>query len=60
MGRDNISALVMAIAVVVLSVIVGFTIYFNNLGLNEAWSVQQQQHQNDKGLAVGDGVHSFT
>ena len=60
MGRDNISALVMAIAVVLLSVIVGFTIYFNSLGLNEAWSVQQQQQQqNDKGLAVGDdGVHS--
>jgi len=46
MSRDNISALVMAITavvVVVLSVIVGFTIYFNNPGLNQAWSVQQQQ-----------------
>ena len=60
MSRDNISALVMAIIVVVVSVIVGFTIYFNNSGLNQAWSVQQQpqQQQKDKGLVVGGGVHS--
>ena len=59
MSRDNISALVMAITVVLVSVIVGFTIYFNNPSLNQAWSVQQQQK--DKGLAVvgvGGGVHS--
>jgi thiol-disulfide isomerase/thioredoxin len=60
MNRDNISALVMAITVVVVSVIVGFTIYFNNHGLNQAWSVQQQQQQQqkDKGLGVVGGVHS--
>ena len=34
---DNISALVMAMTVVV-SVIVGSTIYFNNPSLNQAWS----------------------
>ncbi|MFL6405807.1 MAG: redoxin family protein, partial [Nitrososphaeraceae archaeon] len=54
MNRDNISALVMAMTVVLVSVIVGFTIYFNNPSLNQAWSVQQQK---DKGLVVG-GVHS--
>ncbi|MFL6343923.1 MAG: hypothetical protein ACJ71A_00565, partial [Nitrososphaeraceae archaeon] len=53
MNRDNISALVMAMTVVVV-VIVGFTIYFNNPSLNKAWSAQQQK---DKGLVVG-GVHS--
>jgi thiol-disulfide isomerase/thioredoxin len=62
MARENISALVMAITVlvVVLSVIVAFTIYFNNPSLNQAWSVQQQQQQQqkDKGLVVVDGVHS--
>jgi ABC-type lipoprotein release transport system permease subunit len=52
--RDNIAALVMAITVVV-SVIVGFAIYFNNPSLNQAWSVQQQK---DKGLVVVGGVHS--
>jgi hypothetical protein len=51
----NISALIMAITVVVLSVIVGFTIYFNNPSLNRAWSIQQQK---DKGLVVVGGVHS--
>jgi thioredoxin family protein len=55
MNRDNISALVMAMTVVVISVIVGFTIYFNNPSVNEAWSVQQQK---DKGLVVDGGVHS--
>ena len=34
----NISALVIA-TTVVISIIVGFTIYFNNPGLNQAWSV---------------------
>jgi len=59
MSRENISALVMAITVlvIVLSVIVAFTIYFNNPSLNQAWLVQQQQK--DKGLVVvGGGVHS--
>ncbi|HZD83770.1 MAG TPA: redoxin family protein, partial [Nitrososphaeraceae archaeon] len=59
MSRESISALVMAIAVVVLSVIVAFTIYFNNPSLNQAWSVQQQQQlQKDKSLVVVGGVHS--
>ena len=54
----NISALIMAITVVVLSVIVGLTIYLNNSNLNQAWSVQQQQQQKDKSLVVVGGVHS--
>jgi hypothetical protein len=53
MNRDNISAVVIAMTIVVF-VIVGYTIYFNNLSLNQAWSVQQHKH---KGLVV-DGVHS--
>src|SRR5919202_5801440 len=57
MNRDNISALVMATTVVVVSVIVGFTIFSNNSGINQVWSVQQQQ-QKDKGLVVGSGAHS--
>ena len=52
-NRDNITALVIAITIV--SVIVGFTIYFNNPSLNQAWSEQQQK---DKGLVVGSGAHS--
>ena len=47
MNPDDINVLVMAI--IVVSVILGFTIYFNNPSLNKAWSVQQQK---DKGLAV--------
>jgi thiol-disulfide isomerase/thioredoxin len=54
MNQYNISALVIAMTLVV-SVIIGFTIYFNDLSLNQAWSVGQQI---DKGLAVGGGVHS--
>jgi thiol-disulfide isomerase/thioredoxin len=61
MNQDNITALVMAMTVVVVvSVIVSFTIYFNNPSLNQAWSEQQK----DKGLVVGggssggSGVHS--
>ena len=46
MNRDNISALAMAITVVGVSVIVGFTVYFINPSLNQAWSVQQ--HNNNK------------
>ncbi|MGC2308475.1 MAG: redoxin family protein [Nitrososphaeraceae archaeon] len=53
MNQDNFSKLVMAMTVVV-SVIVGSTIYSNNPNLNQAWSVQEQQ---DKDLVVG-GVHS--
>src|SRR6188472_1683721 len=52
-NRDIITALVIAITIV--SVIVGFTIYFNNPSLNQAWSEQQQQK--DRGLVVS-GVHS--
>ena len=52
MNPDEIKVLVMAI--IVVSVILGFTIYFNNPSLNKAWSVQQQK---DKGLVVV-GVHS--
>src|SRR2546426_11194531 len=51
MNPDEIRVLVMAI--IVVSVILGFTIYFNNPSLNKAWSVQQK----DKGL-VTVGVHS--
>ena len=40
MNRDNISAIVMAVAVV--AVIVGFGIYFNSPSLNKAGSSQQQ------------------
>ena len=51
MRQHNISAL--AVAITVLCVIVGFTIYLNNPGLNKAWPIQQK----DKGM-VGLGVHS--
>ena len=59
MNRGNISVLVMAMIVIaIVSIIVGFTIYFNNPSLNQAWSVlQQQQQQKDKDLVLG-GVHS--
>ena len=53
LNQDNISKLVLAMTVVV-SVIVGSTIYFNNPSLYQAWSVQEQK---DKDLVVG-GVHS--
>src|SRR5215212_4491456 len=52
MNRDNISAIVVAITV--LCVIVGFTIYFNNPSLNKAWSAQQQKDKDMLEL----GVHS--
>jgi thiol-disulfide isomerase/thioredoxin len=51
MNRDNISALVVAITV--LYVIFGFTIYFNNPGLDKAWPIQQK----DKDM-LELGVHS--
>jgi thiol-disulfide isomerase/thioredoxin len=41
------------VAITVLYIIVGFTIYFNNPGLNKAWAIQQK----DKGMVVL-GVHS--
>jgi thiol-disulfide isomerase/thioredoxin len=52
MNRDNISAIVVAITV--LCVIFGFTIYFNNPSLNQAWSAQQQKDKDMLEL----GVHS--
>ena len=51
MRRHNIGAL--AMATTGPYVIVGFTIYFNNPGLNKAWPIQQK----DKGMVVL-GVHS--
>jgi thiol-disulfide isomerase/thioredoxin len=51
MNPGEIKVLVMAI--IVVSLILCFTIYFNNPSLNKAWSVQQK----DKGL-VTVGVHS--
>ena len=59
MNRGNISVLIMAmIIIVIVSIIVGFTIYFNNPSLNQAWSVlQQQQQKKDKDLVLG-GLHS--
>jgi thiol-disulfide isomerase/thioredoxin len=53
LNQDNISKLVLEMTIVV-SVIVGSTIYFNNPSLYQAWSVQEQK---DKDLTVG-GVHS--
>ena len=47
-----ITALV--IAIIIVSVIIGFTTYFNNSNFNNAWSIKQK----DKGLAVVGGVHS--
>lgn len=55
MNRDNISALVMTMTVLVF-LIVGSTLYFNNPSLNQALSVHQQQ-QKDKDMVVL-GVHS--
>jgi hypothetical protein len=43
MNRDNISALIMAIAVV--SLIAGFAVYFNSPSLNKASSEQQQEEE---------------
>ena len=52
MNRDNISALV--VAIMVLYVIFGFTIYFDNpSGLNKVWPLQQK----DKDMLVL-GLHS--
>jgi thiol-disulfide isomerase/thioredoxin len=54
MNQDVIGAAVIAM-ILVVSVIIGFTIFFNDLSLNQARAVQQQE---DKGLVVGGGVHS--
>lgn len=54
MNQDSIGAVVIAVTLVV-SVIISFTIYFNDISLDQAWAVQQQE---DKGLVVGGGVHS--
>jgi thiol-disulfide isomerase/thioredoxin len=51
MNRDNISALV--VTIIVLYVIFGFIIYFNNAGLIKVWAIQQK----DKDMLV-PGVHS--
>jgi hypothetical protein len=52
MNHDNINTVVIA-ATLVFSVIIGFTLYINDLSLNQGWAVQQQE---DKGSVVG-GVH---
>jgi len=55
MNHDNIgTAEVVIAATLVFSVIIGFTIYFNDFSLNQALAVQQQE---DKGSLEG-GVHS--
>src|ERR671918_630114 len=55
MNHDKIGAAEVVIAAtLVFSVIIGFTIYFNDLSFNQAWAVQQQE---DKGSLIG-GVHS--
>ena len=46
MNKDNISALIMAIAVVAL--IAGFAVYFNSPSLNKASTSAQQQQQVEK------------
>ncbi len=53
MNHDNIGAVVIA-ATLVFSVIIGFTIYFNDFSFNQALAVQQQE---DKGSLIG-GAHS--
>lgn len=52
MSRPNICAIVLAI--ILLCVIIDSTIYFENLSLNRAWSIQQQKY---KGM-VQLGIHS--
>ena len=54
MNRDNFSALLMAIAVV--SVIVGFAIYFNSPGLNKASSAQQQVEKFVSAATIQNGT----
>jgi thiol-disulfide isomerase/thioredoxin len=51
MNQLNISPIVLAL--ILLYVIIGFTIYFNNPGLDKVWSIQQK----DKGM-VKLGAHS--
>ena len=54
MNRDNFSALLMAIAVV--SVIVGFAIYFNSPSLNKASSTQQQVEKFVSAATIQNGT----
>src|SRR5919198_2165498 len=56
MNRDNISALVMAIAVV--AVIVAFAIYFNTSNLNRAASSQQQEEKFISAATVKNGTET--
>ena len=56
MNRDNISALVMAIAVV--AVIVVFAIYFNTSNLNRAASSQQQEEKFVSAATVKNGTET--
>ena len=54
MNRDNFSALLMAIAVV--SIIVGFAIYFNSPSLNKASSTQQQVEKFVSAATIQNGT----
>ena len=54
MNKDNFSALLMAIAVI--SVIVGFAVYFNNPSLNKASSAQQQVEKVVSAATVQNGT----
>ena len=56
MNQDNIGPLVVIAVTLLVSVIIGFTIWFNDFSLNQAWAVQEQE---DKGLVVGGGIHSL-
>jgi thiol-disulfide isomerase/thioredoxin len=54
MNKDNFSALLMAIAVI--SVIVGFAVYFNNPSLNKASLAQQQVEKVVSAATVQNGT----
>ena len=54
MNKDNFSALLLAIAVI--SVIVGFAVYFNNPSLNKASSAQQQVEKVVSAATVQNGT----
>jgi thiol-disulfide isomerase/thioredoxin len=55
MKQDNIGPLVVIAVTLLVSIIIGFTINYNELSLNQAWAVHEQE---DKGLVVGGGIHS--
>jgi thiol-disulfide isomerase/thioredoxin len=60
MNRDDGITIEIILTVVLVFIIVGFALCFNNPSLDQVWSVEQQQ-QKDKGLGViggGGGVHS--